>query len=54
VTGLLKHGGNETGEQLSNEEMKALWIEWRAVCPAWNYTIRPRPEPPKNDHLIFC
>jgi hypothetical protein len=54
VTALLKRGGNETGERVSNEEMKALWIEPHAVCPAWNYTIYPRPGPPKNDHLIFC
>lgn len=50
----LKRGGNETGERVSNEEMRSLWIEPHAICPAWSYTIRPRPNAPQNDQLIFC
>jgi hypothetical protein len=51
----LKRGGNELGERVSNEEMKALRIGPHAVCPAWNYTISPRPRRPDEiDQLIFC
>lgn len=32
----------ETGVKVSDEEMDALNIEYHAVCPQWNYTIRPR------------
>lgn len=52
VKAVLKRGGNETGERVSDEEMKELWIEPHAVCPAWNYTIRPRPNHPPNDYFI--
>jgi Rhodopirellula transposase DDE domain len=41
VTAILKRGGNETGERVSDEEMKTLHLEPHAVCPAWNYTLRP-------------
>jgi hypothetical protein len=51
---VLKRGGNELGEHVSNEEMQELWIERRTVCPAWNYTIHPRPDRPPNDHFIYC
>jgi hypothetical protein len=43
VTAVLKHGGNELGERVPNEEMCALRIEPHAVCPTWNYTNSPRP-----------
>jgi hypothetical protein len=43
VTGILKRGGNETGERVSNHEMRRLRLMPHAVCPAWNYTIAPRP-----------
>ncbi len=42
VTAVLKRGGNETGERVSDEAMKTLRLEPHAVCPAWNYTLRPR------------
>ena len=42
VTAILKRGGNETGERVSVEEMKALRLTPHAICPAWNYTLRPR------------
>jgi hypothetical protein len=51
---VLKRGGNELGERVSNDEMEALSIQPHAVCPAWNYTIHTRPGPSKNDHLVFC
>lgn len=50
----LKRGGNETGERVSNEEMRLLRIEPHAVCPAWSYTINPRPDPLSNNHFIYC
>jgi Rhodopirellula transposase DDE domain len=31
-----------TGETVSDAEMAALHLEPHAVCPRWNYTIRPR------------
>ena len=42
VTAVLKRGGNETGERVSDAEMKTLRLTPHAVCPAWNYTLRPR------------
>ena len=55
VKAVLKRGGNELGERVSNEEMRALRIEPHAVCPAWNYTISPRPmDPRQNDQLVYC
>ena len=35
--------GYPTGETVSDAEMAALYLERHAVCPRWNYTIRPRP-----------
>jgi hypothetical protein len=32
----------ETGIKVSNEEMKALNLQRRRVCPDWNYVIKPR------------
>jgi hypothetical protein len=40
VKAILKRGGNELGERVSNEEMRALHIEPHAVCPAWNFCIK--------------
>lgn len=42
VTGVLASGGNETGERVSDEEFAKLNIRHHDVCPAWNYTLRPR------------
>lgn len=42
VTGVLKRGGNETGERVADAAMHALRLEPHAVCPQWNYTLRPR------------
>jgi hypothetical protein len=54
VKAVLKRGGNELGERVSNEEMKGLWLQPHAVCPAWNYTIQPRPQQPQNEQVIYC
>jgi hypothetical protein len=55
VKAILKRGGNALGERVSNEEMRASRIEAHAVCPAWNYTISPRPRrPEKIDQFIYC
>jgi len=42
VTATLCRGGNETGERVSEEEMKQLRLEKHALCPEWNYTLYPR------------
>lgn len=55
VKAILKRGGNELGERVSNEEMHALRIEPHAVFPAWNYMISLRPRSSgKNEQLICC
>jgi hypothetical protein len=38
----LDHQQYPTGETVSDAEMAALQLERHAVCPRWNYTIRPR------------
>jgi Rhodopirellula transposase DDE domain len=41
----------QTGERITDEEMALLCLEAHAVCPQWNYTIRPRapvPEAPEG------
>ena len=43
VTVSLKRGGNETGERVSDDEMRQLRLASHTVCPAWNYTLSPRP-----------
>ncbi|QTQ33875.1 Putative transposase, Rhodopirellula-type [Aromatoleum bremense] len=42
VTGVLKRGGNELGERVTDDEMKRLRLTRHSVCPQWNYTLRPR------------
>ena len=42
VTGVLKRGGNETGERVSDAAMQGLQLTPHAVCPQWSYTLRPR------------
>jgi hypothetical protein len=47
ITGLkvkasLVEGDYETGQSVSDAEMERLNLERHAVCPNWNYTIRPR------------
>jgi hypothetical protein len=38
----LHDGVYETGLSVSDAEMKMLNLEHHAICPNWNYTIRPR------------
>ncbi|KRB80994.1 hypothetical protein ASE07_24530 [Noviherbaspirillum sp. Root189] len=55
VKAYLKRGGNETGERVSNEEMARLSITPHDVCPAWSYTIHPRPcTIDEYDQLVYC
>lgn len=54
VKAILKRGGNELGERVSNEEMRALRIEPHVVCPAWNYTIRPRLKSAEEIEQLIC
>lgn len=43
VAGILKRGDNEIGERVSDDEMRRLRLMPHTSCPAWNYTIAPRP-----------
>ena len=52
-------GPYPTGQTVSDTAMQALALERQAVCPAWNYTIRPRlampggtPPMPANQELV--
>jgi hypothetical protein len=38
-------GSYPTGETVTDEEMASLQLEPHAICPTWNYTIRPRSHP---------
>ena len=44
VTAVLKRGGNELGEHVSPEDWLRLRLRMKphAVCPQWNYTLRPQ------------
>ncbi len=42
VRAALHDGVYQTGERVSDAEMAALNLERHAVCPTWNYTLRPR------------
>lgn len=44
VKASLLEGVYEKGQRVSDAEMEKLNIEHHAVCPNWNYTIRPRPD----------
>jgi hypothetical protein len=52
VTAALHDGVYQTGERVSDAEMATLNLERHAVCPTWNYTLRPRspviPDPAPN------
>ncbi len=39
-------GEYETGRKVSKAEMAQLNIEHSAICPQWNYTLRPQVQPP--------
>jgi len=42
VRAVLERGMYPTGQKITDAQMDALRIEHHAVCPQWNYTIRPR------------
>jgi hypothetical protein len=42
VRAALQAGTYQTGERVSDTEMAALNLEPHAICPTWNYTLRPR------------
>ena len=42
VTAQVLDGLYQTGKKVADAVMKALHVEPHAVCPQWNYTIRPR------------
>jgi hypothetical protein len=42
VQAFLHEGVYQTGGTVSDAEMETLNIARHAVCPNWNYTIRPR------------
>ena len=44
VSAHLLGGLFETGKKVSDAAMKRLKMTRHAVCPRWNYTIRPRLE----------
>jgi hypothetical protein len=43
VRAALHDGAYRTGERVSDAEMATLTLTRHAVCPTWNYTLRPRP-----------
>lgn len=43
VSAFLQDGQYNTGQKVTDAEMKALNLERHAICPNWNYTLRPRP-----------
>ena len=42
VSAVRQPGVYPTGEHVSNKTMTSLNLERHAVCPTWNYTLRPR------------
>ena len=59
VEASLLEGVYVTGQSVSDAEMKALLLERHDVCPAWNYTLRPRsgatphqPAEPANREVV--
>ena len=50
VRAALHDGVYQTGESVSNAVMSTLNLTRHDVCPAWNYTLRPRsPDVPDSD-----
>ena len=42
VKAIFQPGDYQTGTKVTDAEVEALQIEHHAICPRWNYTIRPR------------
>ena len=51
VKASLLEGIYEKGQRVSDAEMKKLDLTRHAVCPNWNYTIRPRSEVVLDTHV---
>jgi hypothetical protein len=51
VRAALHDGVYKTGESVSKATMATLNLERHDICPAWNYTLRPRP-PVSSDALL--
>jgi hypothetical protein len=45
VRAVLQDGVYPLGERVSPAEFATLNLEHHAICPTWNYTLRPRPQP---------
>jgi hypothetical protein len=55
VTAYLKRGGNETGERVTNDEWAKLKLTPYDICPAWSYTLDPRPcWIDEYDQVVYC
>jgi hypothetical protein len=46
VAACLLDGAFPTCQTVSDAEMNSLLLDRHAVCPTWNYTLRPRPSAP--------
>jgi DDE family transposase len=51
VQAVFEPGYYPTGQKITDAEMDALHVERHAVCPIWNYTIRPRTPAPASPQL---
>jgi hypothetical protein len=52
VDAFRQEGIYATGQTVSEAEMATLNLERHAVCPSWNYTIRPRFQPAAPEVVI--
>jgi hypothetical protein len=51
VQAVFQPGDYPIGQKVSDDQMATLNIERHAVCPIWNYTIRPRTPAPSSSQL---
>jgi hypothetical protein len=54
VRTVLKSGGNETGERISDAQMCFLNLKADAVCPMRNHTLYPSNGSWQNSHVVYC
>lgn len=50
VSAMLQEDAYAAGRRVSETEMQTLNLEHAAVCPNWNYTLRPRSDNAVNAH----
>ena len=48
VAAVRLEGAYLPGQSVSDADMEALLLDRHDVCPAWNYTLRPRPSTPPD------